>query len=966
MENDSTIEIRRFEQFKIVLFVLTLLTIAFVCSAKTASIQPVNLHCEFLENPLGVDVVNPVLSWTLNPTNPKSRGMRQTAYQVLVATTPELLKKDEGDLWNSGKVASDLMGQIKYTGKAFLSSQKCWWKVKIWDQEDNVSDWSEPANWTMGILNPIDWKAKWISAKGADTYALVYKSANKDFRAKETFSEPQPNAPKTSDPNYSSMLLRREFVVKPQLLRALAHISGLGQYEVSVNGNKIGDCLLSPGWTNYQKTILYDTYDLTSQVKTGNNAIGIILSNGMYNIQPDSVRYVKFLNTFGPLKAIAQLHLEYADGSVQVIGTDSVWRVSRGPVTYSNIFGGEDYDARLVQEGWNKSTFHADSQWIAAIESPGPGGKLKGLSCAAPPIKAIYTLIPIKKTRLKPNVWVYDLGQNASIMPTISVCGPEGSTVRIIPAELLKPDGTVDRASATQDGIRPAWWQYTLTSGGHEKWFPQFFYQGGRYLQCELFPAANDTSLPVIEKLEGIVVHSSSTPIGTFSCSNNLFNRIYSLVRWAQRSNMMSVMTDCPHREKLGWLEQYHLNGPSLRYNFDLVSLFRKGMNDMFDSQLDNGFIPNIAPEYFIAGPSDLSNGFRNSPEWGSSFIIVPWQQYLFSGDVSLLREYYEAMKRYVAFLGTTAKKNIIPTGLGDWYDMGPKEPWGSQLTPVSLTATAMYYYDNWILAHTAELLGKRDEAKQFDKLASDIRNAFNKEFYTPEAGQYATGSQTANAMPLVLNIVEPQNRKSVIEAVVADIRKRGNALTSGDVGYRFLLCALAMEGYSSVIYDMNNQSERPGYGYQLKMGATSLTEKWNAGVGSFGSQNHFMLGQINEWFFHDLAGIGVEPDGAGFRKIVIKPMVVGDVTWVKGSYKSVSGLISSEWRRDNKQFILDISIPANTTAKVYIPAEKESNVDESGKRALEAQGVNFITLENGMAIYKVTSGDFHFISENK
>jgi hypothetical protein len=949
---------------KKLLFLLILLTTTFICNAQTSSIQPVNLRCEFLKNPLGIDIVNPALSWTLSAISSKSRGTRQTAYQVIVATTPELLRKDEGNLWNSGKIASDQMGQIVYSGERLQSSQTCWWKVKIWDQEGNVSDCSEPANWTMGILDPSGWKAKWISAKDADKHALVYKSANKDFRAKEVFAEQQPNAPKTGDINYSSILLRHEFIVKTELLRAIIHISGLGQYELSVNGNKIGDYLLSPGWTNYRKTILYDTYDVTQQVKTGNNAIGILLGNGMYNIQPDSVRYVKFLNTFGPLKAIAHLQFEYADGSVQVIGTDSTWQVSSGPITYSNIFGGEDYDARLAYEGWNEPSFRTDSRWTAAIESLGPGGELKGLSCAAPPIKAIDTLIPVKITRLKSNTWMYDLGQNASIIPHITVHGPKGSYVRIIPAELLKSDGTADRASATQDGIRPAWWQYTLASQGRETWFPQFFYQGGRYLQVELYPAAKDTILPIVEKLKGIVVHSSAAPIGTFSCSNELFTRIYSLVRWAQRSNMMSIMTDCPHREKLGWLEQYHLNGPSLRYNFDLFSLFRKGMNDMFNSQLENGFIPNIAPEYFIAGSSDISNGFRNSPEWGSSFIIVPWQQYLFSGDISLLGRYYEAMKRYVVFLGTTAKNHIIPTGLGDWYDMGPNESWGSQLTPVSFTATAIYYYDIWILARTAELLNKPDEAKQFDTLASEIRVAFNKEFYKPEAGEYATGSQTANSIPLVLNIVEPQNRKSVIDALVADIRKQGNALTSGDVGYRFLLCALALEGYSDVIYSMNNQSEHPGYGYQLKMGATSLTEKWDAGVGSFGSQNHFMLGQINEWFFHDLVGIGVDPDGAGFRKIIIKPMIVGDITWVNGSYQSVSGLISSAWKRENKQLMLNISIPANTTALVYIPAEKEADIKESGKQAVKAKGVKFIKAENGNVEFEVTSGNYQFVAK--
>jgi hypothetical protein len=422
-------------------------------------------------------------------------------------------------------------------------------------------------------------------------------------------------------------------------------------------------------------------------------------------------------------------------------------------------------------------------------------------------------------------------------------------------------------------------------------------------------------------------------------------------------------MTDCPHREKQSWLEQYHLNGPSLRYNFDLLATFRKGMNDMADCQLSNGLIPNIAPEYFYAS-RDINNGFRNSPEWGSSFIVVPWQQYLFSGDVSLLSRYYDKMKRYVAFLDSTSKNNIMTIGLGDWYDIGPKPAWGSQLTPIEFTGTAIFFYDNQIMSQIATILGKTNDAEFYKQRTEAIRQSFNKEFYKPEKGIYATGSNTTLAMPLFLNIAESQNRKTLIDSLVSDIRRRGNAFTSGEVGYRFLLGALAMEGHSDVIYDMNNQSDRPGYGYQLKMGATSLTEKWDAGVGSFGSQNHFMSGQINEWFFHDLLGIGVEANGAGFRKFIIKPTPVGDLKWVKGSYKTVSGLISVEWEHNNDTFALTVIIPANTTATIYIPATKEKNVTESGKRAAKSNGIKFLRIENDKAIYEVGSGEYKFLSK--
>jgi len=340
---------------------------------------------------------------------------------------------------------------------------------------------------------------------------------------------------------------------------------------------------------------------------------------------------------------------------------------------------------------------------------------------------------------------------------------------------------------------------------------------------------------------------------------------------------------------------------------------------------------------------------------------MVAWQQYQFDGDIALLRRNYENMKRYVAFLGSTATDHIVTTGLGDWYDLGPKPPWGSQLTPPALTATAFYQHFNWILARTAELLGKPDEARQFDDLAEQIRMAFNKTFFNPTKGQYSTGSQCANALPLVMNLVEPANRATVLNAIVADVRNHGNALTAGDVGYRYLLRALAENGRSDVIFDMNNQSDKPGYGYQLKMGATSLTEKWDSGVGSFGSQDHFMLGQINEWFFHDLAGIQCDPTGPSFKKIIIKPAVVGDLSWVKGKYDSVRGPITTEWTRDTHQFTLDLAIPPNTTATVFIPAQSPDQVTENGVVASKSRGVRFLRLENGSAVFEIASGKYQF-----
>jgi alpha-L-rhamnosidase len=864
-----------------------------------------DLRCEYVESPLGVDVPHPRLFWKLDS---RTRGQRQSAYEVLAATSEALLAQDKADLWRSGKVESDQTTHVPYAGKPLRSSQQVFWQVRAWDKDGKVSRWSRPAIWTMGVLEDSDWQGQWIG------------------------SEQKPQ----------TLVLRREFVVKPGLRRAVAHVCGLGCYEFSLNGRKVDDSLFPPGWSKYDKTCLYDSYDVTALLRRGSNAVGLFLGNGMYNVRGG--RYVKFTGSFGPLKAIGQIRLEYADGSAEVVGTDAHWRLSPGPITFSCVYGGEDYDARLEPRGWTQAGFD-DSKWEVAKVLAGPGGKLKGLSCAAPPIRAFDILKPVTTKCLKPGVTVYDLGQNAALMPRIRVEGPAGATVKIVPAELLKEDGSVDG--------RQSWWQYTLTGKGTETWAPKFFYYGSRYLQVECqSPVAG--KLPEVKAIEGVVVHSASKPVGTFACSSGLFNRIRTLVRWAQRSNMMSVMTDCPHREKLGWLEEDHLNGPSLRYEFDLGQLFTKAMNDMADSQLENGLVPDIAPEYV-----QFNGGFRDSPEWGSAYVLVPWQQYEFTGDLDLLRRHYEGMKRYVAYLGSRSTGNIVSHGLGDWYDIGPKPPGVAQLTPLPLTATAFYYYDAWVLSQTTALLGKPDEAKHFAELAAEIRKAFNQKFFNSTTGQYATGSQCANAIPLVMGLAEPAWRSGVLEGIVQDVRARGNALTAGDVGYRYLLRALAEGGRSEVIFEINNQSEKPGYGYQLTHGATSLTEAWDAGRAS--SQNHFMLGQIMEWFYHDLAGIASDPTGPGFKRIVIQPAVVGDLTWAKARYESIHGPITSEWKRDTKRLTLTVEVPANTTATVYVPAQSTEQVTESGKQPERRDGVKFVRQEPGRAVYEVGAGRYVF-----
>jgi len=897
-------------------------------SAPTTDTTVDNLRCEYWANPQGIDLAAPRLNWILESDQ---RGEAQTAYQILAASSAALLAQDKGDLWDSGQIKSDQTLNVLYGGKLLATDQQIFWKVRIWDQNAKALPWSATANWTMGVMSDADWHAKWIGAP-ADLTAATY-------------------------------LLARPFEVKPGLKRAVVNVCGLGQYEMTLNGKKVGDDLLTPGWSKYDKTDLYDTYDVTALLHSGANAAGLMLGNGMYNNGPDVIgaRYSKFTGSFGSPKAIAQIRLEYENGQVETINTDAQWHIAAGPITFSSVYGGEDYDARLEPAGWNQPGFDY-SKWSAVTEVDSPGGKLHGLSDAAVSIGTHDVFKPIKVTELQPGQTVYDLGQNAAMMPRLTVHGPEGATVRIIPAELLARNGTVDRSSS---GNKLAYWQYTLRGdAAGETWFPEFFYHGCRYFQVEL-TAPDGGALPTVDSIEGVVVHSNSEPVGEFTCSNVLFNRIVTLIRWAQSSNMESILTDCPHRERLGWLEQDYLNGPSLHYEFDVSSLMNKALNDMTDSQLDSGLVPSIAPEYTKFTdrntPAGSRNAFGDSPEWGSAIVQCAWQQYQWTGDMELLRRYYEPMKSYTAYLASRAQNGIISYGLGDWFDIGPGKPGQAQLTPKSLTATAIFYDDLNIMAQAAQLLGKSDDAANFAKQATDTHAAYQQTFYHADTGQFSTGSQTANAMSVAFGLANPDQISQAVDGIVQDIQSHGNAFTSGDVGYRYLLRALAMGGRSDVIFTMNNQSDHPGYGYQLAKGATSLTESWDARGGSSGSQDHFMLGQIMEWFYHDLAGIQIDPSAVGYKKIIIAPTLAGDLQWAKASLDTVHGRIESEWHRDGNNFTLLVKIPANTTATIHLPTTDAASVTESGQATAKNDGVHILTTVGTDSTFAVESGTYNF-----
>lgn len=887
--------------------------------AGAAELTPLNLRCDYAINSLGVDSAVPRLFWELAG---QRRGQSQTAYEIQAASTSQSLADGLADLWDSGKVNSDATIQVAYAGRLPGSDQTVFWRVRVWDGQGAVSDWSKPATWTTGVLAPSDWHAHWIGGTNTDMSPVSWR-------------------------------LRREFTVRPGLRRAIINVCGLGQYVLTLNGARVDDDFLSPGWTKYDHTCLYDTRDITSALQAGGNAVGLELGNGMYRALGWE-RYTKFKNAFGPQQAIAQIRLEYQDGSVEYVGTDQQWQAAPGPIVFSSIYGGEDEDARREMPGWDKAGFAAPG-WRPAALLSGPGGVLRGLSCAAPPIR-VQELHPVVSSwTLTNGDVVYDLGQNAAHVPQVTVTGPAGATVRLSPAELTNLDGTISQGSMGGGKRGGIWCEYTKGTDGPETWAPKFYYAGSRYWEAKVTGGAT------VVKLTGLVIQSASTPTGEFSCSSDLFNRIRQLVRWAQRNNMVSVLTDCPHRERLGWLEQDHLNGPSLRYEFGLDQLGTKILNDIGDSQLANGLVPTTAPEYAVfrnkSDPVRLRNLFGDSPEWSSSFLLIPWQQYEFAGDQELFRRHYAQMQAYLDYLSQEAKDNIVSFGLGDWYDLGPKKPGVSQLTPIALTATAFYYEDAKVLATAAKWLGQAEDARRDAALAEQIRASFNAKFYDETNGWYATDSQCANAIPLVMGLCAETNRDRVLAAIVKDVRARGNGLTAGDVGYRYLLRALADGGRNDVIFDLNNRTDQPGYGMQLRKGKTSLTEAWDGGS----SQDHFMLGQIEEWFYHDLAGIQNAPDSPGFKQLIIAPHPVGDVTWVKASYHSLRGPIAVEWRQTEHTFELNFSLPPNTSATVLIPSRDASTVTEGDRPARESDGVTFLRLDRDCAVFRVGSGTYHF-----
>ena len=741
---------------------------------------------------------------------------------------------------------------------------------------------------------------------------------------------------------YALPVFEKQVQLKPgKIKKAWASVCGMGQYELFINGQRIGQNFLDPGWTMYDKELLYNTFDVTSHLSSPTSHLKIMLGGGMYDIPVQG--YHKFAGSCGAPKLLFAMHIVYANGQRQTIVSDGSWKVSESPVRYSSIFGGETYDATFSSE--QKPVVITRPHWDVPLKKQDDHTRLR--------IKDEQNMVQIsphismqrkrsynqeEKSILIPTI--FDSGQNFSGIVRLTVCGRRGSTITLRPAELMKNGHAYQRCAPNYA------WTYTLRGDAKgETWQPQFTYTGFRYVEVE----ADDD----VEILKLTALHTSADveTTGRFECSDDLLNRIFKLIDWAISSNLTSITTDCPTREKLGWQEQNHLMAASMMYRYDMQALMNKIVDDLAASQHADGAIPTIAPEYTVF---DKGSGFEDTPEWGASFILCPWYTYQWYGDASALRKHYNAMKRYIDYLQSRSNDGILDYGLGDWFDIGPERPGKAQLTSVALSATAMYYYELCTMSRIAQLLRKDADARRFTTMADNVKRAFNARFWDAEKRQYENGSQTASAMALYMNLVTDDNRGDVMKALVSSLTPNpsregegseysqdkesaekvstplpfaggagGEAvplITAGDIGFRYVLQALEQGGHSELIWQMNQRRDIPGYAWQIRQGATALTESWQAYDDV--SNNHMMLGHLMEWMFQSPGGIRQKEGSVGWRHIVIAPQMVGSLTWANTSFESPKGSIVCCWTAspDRSQWSLDVTIPEGADAEVHLP----------------------------------------------
>ncbi|MEI6913904.1 MAG: glycoside hydrolase family 78 protein, partial [Armatimonadota bacterium] len=798
--------------------------------------------------------------------------------------------------------------QIVYAGSRLRSFQRCFWKVRVWDGGGFVSEWSAPSHWEMGVLDPSDWAASWVGAP---------------------------------DTIQSSPLFRRSFALAGGLKSARAFICGLGCYELYLNGQRVGDNVFDPAQTDYEKRALYSTYDITPHLLAGEeNALGVMLGNGWYN--QDRVWGGM---SYGKPTLICMLRVEYSDGTVETIGSDSHWRVTGGPLLRDNVYAGELYDARLEIDGWASPALN-DSAWDKAEATQNHPPKLQ--SQMMPPMKRMKTINPVSIVSPEARVYVYDLGQNFSGWVRLRTDASEGAAVTLRYAETVDSSGNLLPGSTGVQHTGVVQTDTYICKGyGNEVYEPRFTYHGFRYVEVTRF--AGEATL---DDLEGVVVHSAVAKAGAFECSDPMLNRIHRTAVWTLISNLHGIPTDCPHRERCGWLGDSHVMAEMSIYNFEMARFWEKYLDDIETSLTEAGLPTMVAP-----GKRKIHQA---TPDWGTAIVQIPWFLYLYYGDKRVLESHYETMERWVEHLQDTSKDYIVSEGLGDWC--APKALEGH--TPVYLISTAYFYYDVRLLSRIAGALGRHVDAEKYREQARLIKDAFITEFYDRDRCTF--GGQTANAFALYLNLIPVGDQDKVAASLADDVRANGAHHTTGITGSKYLFWALSTFGHGGLAQQILNQTDYPSIGHLFAEGATTLWECWGEedidrehGVRS---QNHPMQGGFDAWFFNGLAGISPDLDTPGFKNIILRPQVVGYLNYAQAIYQSVRGAIESEWEISNGIFYWSVVIPANTTASIYLPTLGDMSRVVEGKTAIrDSQDIEIAEDHLGHTYLKIGSGEYQF-----
>ena len=885
---------------------------------KTDTIYTKDLKCEYLVSPLAIDVKKPRLSWACTSDNLSARNKKQTAYRIIVSSTEENILKNKGDIWDSKKIKSDENINICYSGKTLRSFTKYFWKVVLWNENNVQGDWADVTSFSTGAMKPDDWKGEWL-----------WMAVQPDKKLNRFGGNP-------------ALYYRKKINISKPIKRAVLYVSALGIYEPYINGKRVGDDFLSPGWTDYNNLVYYNGYDVTKNIENGDNAIGCIIADGWYagymgwNNQKAHYGNNPLLN--------AQLVIEFQNGKKQIIPTDRTWRISTGPIVEADIMFGEVYDARKEIPNWSKSDYN-DEKWPLPWKTQQPKVNLKAQP--AQPVKIIHKYKPVKITEQKKGVYVVDFGQNISGFVSVSLNEKSGKKITLKHAEMLNPDGSIYRKNLRGDFAVDI---YYCKGGKKESYQPRFTFHGFQYLEI-----TGTSKKPSPKDVTAMFISSDTPVVGKFNSSNKMINKLFNNIYHTQRMNFVDVPTDCPQRdERLGWTGDAQVYIKTAAMITDIQKFFEKWLVEMEYAQHADGDYPAVAPALLDPG---------SGPAWAEAGIICPWVLYEMYADKKVLEVQYDSMTKYINFLIKQSGKNLLPPKqyhcYGDWLSHNAE-------TPDDVIYTAYFAYSADLMSKISVILGKKSDAKKYAKLFENIKSAFNKAYVNNKTFEIKGDTQTCYILAIVYNLVDGKAKDKSAEYLIEKIKERNNHLSTGFVGTKDIMTALEKIGRNDVAFKLLLNDTYPSWGFSVKHGATSIWERWNgwtpeqgfgdAGMNSFA---HYAYGAVYLWISENIGGI--KSAAPAFKKIIIKPVPGGDITKAKCEYKSINGMISTKWSKNKNNFSLDVEIPVNTSAKIYVPAKKATDIKENGKQALKVKEIKFSGMENEYAVFDVGSGIYKF-----